>query len=190
MGAMERARFYADMLSCDVGMFYKRRDLSKLVDGKNPIVEHAYMGADVEGKTVIVVDENSSNQRFDRFLRKYCKNYPTTKLTDIYSAIRKWEVLINSKKSKEDYRIQIWDKISFPSDLFWKKEHISWISFKQKLMKKLTKEDILPLILYEDAERIAFNKPIWIVAHESNKHRKDLSMNDEEKGSLYLMHLL
>ncbi len=57
MGAMERARFYADMLSCDVGMFYKRRDLSKLVDGKNPIVEHAYMGADVEGKTVIVVDD-------------------------------------------------------------------------------------------------------------------------------------
>ena len=57
MGAMERARFYADMLSCDVGMFYKRRDLSKLVDGKNPIVEHAYMGADVEGKTVVVVDD-------------------------------------------------------------------------------------------------------------------------------------
>ena len=57
MGAIERARYYADMLKCDVGMFYKRRDLSKLVDGKNPIVEHAYMGADVEGKTAIVVDD-------------------------------------------------------------------------------------------------------------------------------------
>ena len=57
MGAMERARYYADMLSSDVGMFYKRRDLSKLVNGKNPIVEHAYMGADVEGKNVIVVDD-------------------------------------------------------------------------------------------------------------------------------------
>jgi len=45
-------------------------------------------------------------------------------------------------------------------------------------MKKLSKEDILPLILYEDSERVAFNKPTWIVAHESNKHRKDLSMND------------
>ncbi len=57
MGAMERARYYADMLSSDVGMFYKRRDLSKVVDGKNPIVEHAYMGADVKGKNVIVVDD-------------------------------------------------------------------------------------------------------------------------------------
>jgi 23S rRNA pseudouridine955/2504/2580 synthase len=58
-------------------------------------------------QTIITIDENSSNQRFDRFLRKYCKNYPTVKLTDIYSAIRKGEITINSRKSKEDYRLQI-----------------------------------------------------------------------------------
>ena len=57
MGAMERARYYADMLSCDVGVFYKRRDLSKVVNGKNPIVEHMYMGADPKGKDVIIVDD-------------------------------------------------------------------------------------------------------------------------------------
>ena len=57
VGAMERARYYADMLSSDVGMFYKRRDLTKLVNGKNPIVEHAYMGADVKDKNIIVVDD-------------------------------------------------------------------------------------------------------------------------------------
>jgi len=57
MGAMERARYYADMLKLDVGVFYKRRDLSKVVNGKNPIVEHAYMGADVNNKTCIVVDD-------------------------------------------------------------------------------------------------------------------------------------
>ncbi len=57
MGAMERARYYADMMSCDVGMFYKRRDLTKIVDGKNPIVEHAYMGADVKDRNVVVVDD-------------------------------------------------------------------------------------------------------------------------------------
>ena len=57
MGAMERARYYADMLSCDVGVFYKRRDLSKVVNGKNPIVEHMYMGADVKNKDVLVVDD-------------------------------------------------------------------------------------------------------------------------------------
>jgi len=57
MGAMERARYYADLLKCDVGVFYKRRDLSKVVNGKNPIVEHAYMGANVQDKTCIVVDD-------------------------------------------------------------------------------------------------------------------------------------
>lgn len=57
MGAMERARYYADMLGCDVGVFYKRRDLSKVVNGKNPIVEHMYMGADPKNKDVIVVDD-------------------------------------------------------------------------------------------------------------------------------------
>lgn len=57
MGAMERARYYADMLGSDVGVFYKRRDLSKVVNGKNPIVEHMYMGANPKGKDVIIVDD-------------------------------------------------------------------------------------------------------------------------------------
>lgn len=57
MGAMERARYYAEMIGCDVGVFYKRRDLSQVVNGKNPIVEHVYMGADVKGKDILVVDD-------------------------------------------------------------------------------------------------------------------------------------
>lgn len=57
MGAMERARYFAEMLGVDVGVFYKRRDLSKVVNGKNPIVEHVYLGTDVKGKNVIVVDD-------------------------------------------------------------------------------------------------------------------------------------
>ena len=56
-GAAERARFYADVLGCNIGMFYKRRDLTKVVDGKCPIVAHEYMGADLTGKTAIVVDD-------------------------------------------------------------------------------------------------------------------------------------
>ena len=57
MGAMERYRYYADLLGCDVGVFYKRRDLSKVVNGKNPIVDHVYMGTDVKDKNIIVVDD-------------------------------------------------------------------------------------------------------------------------------------
>jgi ribose-phosphate pyrophosphokinase len=56
-GAMDRARYYADMLKCNVGMFYKRRDLSRLIDGKNPIIAHEYLGPEIEGKNIIVVDD-------------------------------------------------------------------------------------------------------------------------------------
>jgi ribose-phosphate pyrophosphokinase len=45
------------MLNCDVGLFYKRRDLSVVIDGKNPIVAHEYIGKDVDGRDVIIVDD-------------------------------------------------------------------------------------------------------------------------------------
>ena len=61
MGAIERARYYADMLKCDVGLFYKRRDLTKVVNGKNPIVEHVYLGADVKDKNILIVDDMISS---------------------------------------------------------------------------------------------------------------------------------
>ena len=57
MSAMERARYYAEIIGCDVGVFYKRRDLSKVIDGKNPIVAHVYMGTDVKDKNILVVDD-------------------------------------------------------------------------------------------------------------------------------------
>lgn len=56
-GAMKRNIYYANMLKADVGMFYKRRDLTKVVDGKNPIVAHEYSGRDVTGMNIIVVDD-------------------------------------------------------------------------------------------------------------------------------------
>lgn len=57
MGAMERARYLAEILQVDVGMFYKRRDLSKIVDGKNPVVAHEYLGKSVKDKDIIIVDD-------------------------------------------------------------------------------------------------------------------------------------
>lgn len=56
-GAMDRALYYAGILGVDVGMFYKRRDVSKIVDGKYPVAAHEYMGKDVKGCDVIVVDD-------------------------------------------------------------------------------------------------------------------------------------
>ncbi len=56
-GAMDRAIYYAGVLGLNVGLFYKRRDYSKVVNGKNPIVAHEYMGPDIKGKNILVVDD-------------------------------------------------------------------------------------------------------------------------------------
>ncbi len=56
-GAIERAKFYSELLGCDLGFFYKRRDYYNVTNGKNLIKEHAYLGPDVAGKNVIVVDD-------------------------------------------------------------------------------------------------------------------------------------
>lgn len=56
-GAMSRNMYYASVLGVDLGMFYKRRDYSKIVNGRNPIVAHEYLGASVEGKEVFISDD-------------------------------------------------------------------------------------------------------------------------------------
>ena len=60
-GAMGRCINYSNSLSVDVGMFYKRRDYSTIVNGKNPILEHKYLGKDLQGKDVIIVDDMISS---------------------------------------------------------------------------------------------------------------------------------
>ncbi|MBE5946119.1 MAG: ribose-phosphate pyrophosphokinase [Lachnospiraceae bacterium] len=56
-GAMNRAIYFANHLGVDVGMFYKRRDYSTIIDGKNPIVAHEFLGDSVDGKDVIIMDD-------------------------------------------------------------------------------------------------------------------------------------
>ena len=56
-GAIDRNIFYASVLGLDMGMFYKRRDYTRIVNGRNPIVAHEYMGNPVEGKDIFVADD-------------------------------------------------------------------------------------------------------------------------------------
>ena len=56
-GAMGRAVYYSNVLGLDMGMFYKRRDYSKVVNGRNPIVAHEFLGSSVEGKDVFIIDD-------------------------------------------------------------------------------------------------------------------------------------
>lgn len=56
-GALNRNMYYASVLGVELGMFYKRRDYSRVVEGRNPIVAHEYLGSDVEGKDVFISDD-------------------------------------------------------------------------------------------------------------------------------------
>ena len=56
-GAMSRCMYYSSVLGMELGMFYKRRDYSTVIDGKNPIVAHEFLGSSLDGKNIIVVDD-------------------------------------------------------------------------------------------------------------------------------------
>ena len=60
-GATERAVYLANVLGVDMGMFYKRRDYTRIVNGRNPIVAHEFLGSSVEGKDVIIMDDMISS---------------------------------------------------------------------------------------------------------------------------------
>lgn len=60
-GGMGRCIYYSTILGVELGMFYKRRDYSRIVDGRNPIIAHEFLGDNVEGKDVIIVDDMISS---------------------------------------------------------------------------------------------------------------------------------
>lgn len=60
-GGMSRAVYYANLLGLDMGMFYKRRDYTRIVDGRNPIIAHEYLGSDLKGKDILIVDDMISS---------------------------------------------------------------------------------------------------------------------------------
>lgn len=75
-GALDRAVYFANVLGVDTGMFYKRRDYSKLVNGSNPIVAHEYLGSSIDGKDVIIIDDmiSSGNSMIDTARQLKMKN--------------------------------------------------------------------------------------------------------------------
>ncbi|MBQ3392731.1 MAG: ribose-phosphate pyrophosphokinase [Lachnospiraceae bacterium] len=60
-GGMKRAVYFANLLGLDLGMFYKRRDYTRIVDGMHPVVAHEFLGSSVEGKDMIVIDDMISS---------------------------------------------------------------------------------------------------------------------------------
>ncbi|MDK2808160.1 MAG: ribose-phosphate pyrophosphokinae [Clostridiales bacterium] len=60
-GAMSRAVYFGNVVGIDVGMFYKRRDYTQIIDGRNPIVAHEFLGSDLQGKDVVILDDMISS---------------------------------------------------------------------------------------------------------------------------------
>ena len=60
-GGMKRAIFFANVLGLDMGMFYKRRDYTQIINGRNPIAAHEFLGTDIEGKDVVIIDDMISS---------------------------------------------------------------------------------------------------------------------------------
>ena len=82
-GALPRSMYYANVLSCPLGTFYKRRDYTKVVDGRNPILKHEFLGESAKGKDVLIVDDMiaSGDSMLD-----ICKEMRTLGARNIYCA--------------------------------------------------------------------------------------------------------
>ncbi len=83
-GAMGRALYYAEAIGVDVGIFYKRRDYSTIINGKNPIVEHSYMGGSLEACNLLIVDDMLSSGDSILDIAKQAKE---RKAGDVYVAV-------------------------------------------------------------------------------------------------------
>lgn len=126
----------------------------------------------------ITISADQANQRCDRFLRKFCKPYPQVGLSDIYSWIRKGLVKVNGKRVVEDKRLVLGDVVLLPASCLGKKDFKRMLSQKERKLKNLDADVVRSWVLYEDENRLVFNKPAGIVIHPSNKHWNDLCMND------------
>ncbi len=161
MGAMERARYYAEILNSDVGVFYKRRDLSKVIDGKNPIVEHVYLGAPVVGKDVIVVDDMIATGSSMIEVAEYLKSHGAGKvyLVSTFALLTEGPSIFI-----ESYQKGLFDKLystnlSYVSDIIKNLEWYEEVDCSKRLsriIEKLHNKESLKTI-YDDVKEVLHN---------------------------------
>lgn len=119
-GAMDRALYYSSNLGVETGLFYKRRDHSKIVNGKNPIIQHDYLGKDVENSNVLIVDDmiSSGGSVFDIALELKKK-----KANKVYVAVTFGLFTEGKEKFDEFYKKGLINKV-FATNLSYIPEEI------------------------------------------------------------------
>ena len=126
----------------------------------------------------LTIDTNQSDQRLDRFLRKYCKQHADISLSDIYSWLRKWQIKINGRKHKESYRLQEGDLVEFRDIALSHTNPVDKLGTKKDKQELVSRETLDSLILLETDRRLVFNKFAGVVMHPGQRHTTDLTMND------------
>lgn len=119
-GAMDRALYYSSNLGVDTGLFYKRRDHSKVVNGKNPIVQHDYLGRDVKGCNVLIVDDMiaSGQSVFD-----ICRELKSRGAKKIFAAVSFALFTSGPEQFEKYYNDGLLDRV-YATNLTYVPEHI------------------------------------------------------------------
>lgn len=160
MGARERAKCYADMLGTTVGVFYKKRDTSKIVDGKNPIASHIYLGDDVSGKDVIVVDDMIASGQSMIDVAKELKERGAKRVF----LVATFALMTSGKEVfDEAYNMGYFDRLYstnlsyVPSDITSCKwyEEVDCSYFLAKIIKALSERESLELCSSESEENLS-----------------------------------
>ena len=107
-GAMDRAVYYSEVLGLDIGLFYKRRDHSVIVKGKNPIVQHEYIGRPIEGQNILIVDDMISSGESIIDVVKFLKERKAKK---IFMAVTFSLFTEGTKKFDKIYEAGLFDKL-------------------------------------------------------------------------------
>lgn len=157
-GAIKRAKKYASLLGLDLGLFYKRRDYTKIVNGTNPIVQHEYIGPNIDGKNILIIDDmlSSGESILDiakTLKQKGCKNvYAATTFAFFTNGFEKFEESYNSGLIKAVYSTNA----SYISDELRSKEwfyEINLNKFIGKIIFALSQNQSLGEII-EPAEKL------------------------------------
>lgn len=127
-GAVARANLYANLFKCSLGFFRKERDTSKIVDGKNPIIKHQYVGGPIEGKNVIVVDDMIASGESMLDVAKRAKELGANK---VYLMVT-FAMLTNGvDKFNEYYENKIFDRLYCTNLTYVKEEYEDLEWFKK-----------------------------------------------------------
>ncbi len=126
-GATNRAIYLANVLGVDMGMFYKRRDYSRIVDGRNPIVAHEFLGSNVDGKDVLIIDDMiSSGESMIDTAKELKKETQTESLSFQHSDYSLTDLIHLIKLMKKDLFIVLLQQTLFTSlQSFFQKKNIT-----------------------------------------------------------------